>query len=156
MYKRQLQALHSGDLDPETVEIRYMVFDILALGHPENGGQSQLRTPYEARRELLRKTVPEGDYVSVPPAHTGSLAEAMDVSRKLKLEGVVAKRLGSIYLPGKRGSAWLKMKFQIHQEVIVVGVREGKGSRAGGIGSLLLAVPDDLSLIHISEPTRRS
>ena len=138
-----LQSLHSGDLAPESVEIRYMVFDILALGHPENGGQSQLRTPYEARRELLRKTVPEGDYVSVPPAHTGSLAEAMDVSRKLKLEGVVAKRLGSVYLPGKRGSAWLKMKFQIHQEVIVVGVREGKGSRAGGIGSLLLAVPDD-------------
>ncbi|MBP3949056.1 ATP-dependent DNA ligase [Corynebacterium sp. Marseille-P3884] len=138
-----LQALHSGEVDVEAVEIRYMVFDILALGHPEDGGQSQLRTPYEERRELLRETVPEGEHITVPPAHTGALAEAMEVSRALKLEGVVAKRLGSIYLPGKRGSAWLKMKFQIHQEVVVVGVREGKGSRAGGIGSLLVAVRDE-------------
>lgn len=138
-----LQALHTGDVEPEAVEIRYMVFDILSVGEPGQAGRSLMRTPYEERREILRDTVSEGEYVSVPPAHTGTLEQATAVSRELKLEGVVAKRLGSVYLPGKRGSAWLKMKFQIHQEVVVVGVREGKGSRAGGIGSLLLAVPDE-------------
>lgn len=138
-----LQALHTGEVEPESLEIRYMVFDILSLGAPGTKERSLLRTVYEERREILRDTVPESDHVSVPPAHTGTLAEATAVSRELKLEGVVAKRLGSVYLPGKRGSAWLKMKFQIHQEVVVVGVREGKGSRAGGIGSLLLAVPDE-------------
>lgn len=138
-----LQELHSGDVGPESVEIRYMVFDILSVGGLGEAGRSLLRTPYEERRQILRDTVSEGEYVSVPPAHTGTLEQATAVSRQLKLEGVVAKRLCSVYLPGKRGSAWLKMKFQIHQEVVVVGVREGKGSRAGGIGSLLLAVPDE-------------
>lgn len=138
-----LQVLRTGEVMPDDLEIRYMVFDILSIGAQGQGGRSLVRTPYEERRQILRDMVPEGEHVSVPPAHAGTLEEAMTVSRELKLEGVVAKRLGSIYLPGKRGSAWLKMKFQIHQEVVVVGVREGKGSRAGGIGSLLLAVPDE-------------
>lgn len=37
----------------------------------------------------------------------------------------------------------MKLKTQAHQSVVVVGAREGKGGRAGGIGSLLTAVPDD-------------
>jgi bifunctional non-homologous end joining protein LigD len=61
----------------------------------------------------------------------------------LGLEGVVAKRTGSIYLPGRRGSAWIKLKLQQHQEIVVIGVRKGKGGRSGGIGSLLAAVPDE-------------
>lgn len=138
-----LQAVNAGEVDPESVEIRYMVFDILSAGAPGAESRSLMRTAYEERREILRDSVLEGEHVSVPPAHAGTLEEAAAVSRELKLEGVVAKRFGSVYLPGKRGSAWLKMKFQIHQEVVVVGVREGKGSRSGGIGSLLLAVPDE-------------
>ncbi|MDO5668617.1 MAG: ATP-dependent DNA ligase [Corynebacterium sp.] len=137
-----LQAAAKGDA--EDVTLRYMVFDILQRGAPGSAEASpQLRTPYRQRRELLRQVLAEGEHVTVPPAHTGSLAQAEKVSRELALEGVVAKRADSTYLPGKRGKAWLKLKTQLHQEVVVIGARHGKGGRAGGIGSLLLAVPEE-------------
>lgn len=52
----------------------------------------------------------------------------------------MAKRTDSVYLPGDRGSAWVKLKFQLHQEVVIIGVRESDG---GGVRSLLAAVPDE-------------
>ena len=134
-------------------ELRYMVFDILHLGPPgvtDGDRRSLLRTPYGERREILRdvvgKAVEDGagnGTVAVPPAHTGTLAQAERASRELGLEGVVAKRMDAVYLPGRRGSAWVKLKTQAHQSVVVIGAREGKGGRAGGIGSLLTAVPGD-------------
>nr|VDG62906.1 Putative DNA ligase-like protein Rv0938/MT0965 [Streptococcus thermophilus] len=138
-----LQAHRRGELGNDEATIRYMVFDILQVGAPGDKpggkGRSLTREPYDKRREILRTLLDSGDHVAIPPAHTGSLDEAVTVSRELKLEGVVAKRADSTYLPGQRGSAWIKIKFQIHQEVVVVGVREGKR----GIASLLVAVPDE-------------
>lgn len=148
-----LQAIATGDSSSnednggaagDAAQLRYMVFDILQLGAPgAQGTRSLIRTPYDRRRERLRDVLTEGECVVIPPAHTGSLEQAVAVSKQLQLEGVVAKRMDSTYLTGTLGSAWIKLKFQVHQEVVVVGVHEGQGSRAGGVGSLLLAVPND-------------
>jgi bifunctional non-homologous end joining protein LigD len=54
---------------------------------------------------------------------------------------VVAKRLNSSYLPGRRSSDWRKVKNIRTQEVVVVGWKPGNGRRAGTIGSVLLAIP---------------
>jgi bifunctional non-homologous end joining protein LigD len=59
------------------------------------------------------------------------------------LEGVVAKRLDSPYRPGARGPEWRKVKNVRTQAVVVGGWRPGQGRRAGGVGSLLVGVPDD-------------
>lgn len=151
-----LQALVKGDdgtvRDDEgnEAELRYIVFDVLQLGPPDapdKGRTSLLRTPYSRRREILGDVLDlsgdAGDIAALPPVHTGSLAQAEKASRELDLEGVVAKRSDSTYLPAKRGSAWVKLKTQRHQEVVIIGAREGRGDRAGGIGSLLVAVPGD-------------
>ncbi|WP_313815238.1 ATP-dependent DNA ligase [Citricoccus sp.] len=133
-------------VDAEDIELRYLVFDVLQLGPPGGSGRhirSLLRTPYGERREILEAGVGNGDVVSVPPGYRGTLARAQRASRDLGLEGVVAKRTDSLYLPGRRGSAWIKLKLQQHQEVVVIGAREGRGGRSGGIGSLLVAVPDE-------------
>ncbi|NUL45907.1 ATP-dependent DNA ligase [Cellulosimicrobium funkei] len=132
--------------DAERIDLRYLVFDILQLGPPDASGRevrSLLRTPYGERRAVLEAGVGNGDVVSVPPGYRGTLARAQRASREFGLEGVVAKRTDSVYLPGQRGSAWIKLKLQQHQEVVVIGVREGRGGRSGGIGSLLVAVPDE-------------
>ncbi|XKH57242.1 ATP-dependent DNA ligase [Citricoccus nitrophenolicus] len=132
--------------ESEGIELRYLVFDILQLGPPGASGRqvrSLLRTTHGERREVLEAGVGNGDVVSVPPGYRGTLARAQQASRDLGLEGVVAKRTDSLYLPGRRGSAWIKLKLQQHQEVVVIGAREGKGGRSGGIGSLLVAVPDE-------------
>src|SRR5690606_37465472 len=75
----------------------------------------------------------------VPPAFDGDFDEGFATSLRLGLEGVVAKRADSPYVPGRRSSAWINVKHSLTQEVVVVGWRPGKRA----IASLLLAVPDE-------------
>ncbi|GGC78562.1 ATP-dependent DNA ligase [Tersicoccus solisilvae] len=118
--------------------VHVMLFDVLHLG-----GQSLLRTPYRKRRTLLAEAVREGGHVHVPDAFDGDVEEAVEASQELKLEGVVAKKISSVYQPGQRARTWIKLKNQTHQEVVVIGWRAGRGGRTGGIGSVLVAVPDE-------------
>jgi bifunctional non-homologous end joining protein LigD len=61
-------------------------------------------------------------------------------SRRLGLEGVVAKRLDSPYSPGRRSPDWIKAPFIRTQEVVILGFKEGEGRRAGTIGALLVGL----------------
>ena len=89
--------------------------------------RSVMAEPYRARRarlaELVRR-VP-GVPVEVPPAAEGTPAEALDESRLLGLEGIVAKRPGSPYRPGARTDDWVKLKLTRTQEVVIGGYRRG-------------------------------
>lgn len=118
--------------------VQLMLFDLLRLD-----GRSLIRQPYEERRRLLEALVGSrpGSHVQAPPVFEGDLAAALQTSLSLDLEGVVAKRRDSIYQPGQRAHTWLKIKHRRTQAVVVGGWRPGKGNRAGGIGSLLLAIP---------------
>ncbi len=121
-----------------------LIFDVLHLD-----GHSLLRTPYSERRELLEGLELGGPGWETPPAFDGSGAEAVQVSKEQELEGVVAKRLTSLYLPGRRSPDWIKIKNVRTQEVIVGGWRAGSGSRAGTIGALLLGLPEAGGLRYI-------
>lgn len=125
--------LQAVDREGDNAELRYMVFDALDIG-----GRSLLGEVYTRRREAL-ESLNESAHVVIPPRFAGSLAAAQEASRELGLEGVMAKRADSVYSPGERSRAWLKVKTQVHQEVVVVGVRTGKRA----VSSLLVAVPDD-------------
>ncbi|MGV8909773.1 MAG: ATP-dependent DNA ligase [Propionicimonas sp.] len=121
------------------------LFDVLRIN-----GDALLRRPYEERRELLEGLQPPpGSRVQVPPVFEGDLESAMDTSRALRLEGVVAKRRGSVYLAGGRGRTWLKIKHHLEQSVVIGGWRPGNGNRDGTIGSLLLGIPDDDGLRYV-------
>jgi bifunctional non-homologous end joining protein LigD len=123
-----------------------MLFDLVQLN-----GQSLVRRPYEERRQLLAELVPErkGSRLQVPPTFDGDLHAALDTSGLLQLEGVVAKRRGSIYQAGRRGATWLKLKNRRTQEVVVAGWRPGQGRRDGGVGSLLIGVPTEDGLRYV-------
>lgn len=56
------------------------------------------------------------------------------------LEGVVAKRLDSTYVPGRRGPEWRKVKVRGRQEVVIAGYTKGQGRRASGFGALVVGV----------------
>jgi bifunctional non-homologous end joining protein LigD len=123
-----------------SVPVTYLVFDLLWFE-----GRSLLDEPYDVRREALEALEPSGPW-DVPPTFAGDGIAALAASRSARLEGVVAKRRDSRYLPGARSSAWLKVKHQHMQEVVIGGWRPGQRGRAGRIGSLLLGVqgPDGL------------
>jgi bifunctional non-homologous end joining protein LigD len=123
-----------------------MLFDVLELD-----GQSLLELGYDERRAVLEELVPPGTgaRLQVPPVFDGDLGAAMATSEEFGLEGVVAKRRSSRYVPGGRGDAWRKIKHSKSQEVVVGGWRPGQGRRSGGIGSLLMGVPTEGGLHYV-------
>ncbi|MGP5263026.1 non-homologous end-joining DNA ligase, partial [Glutamicibacter arilaitensis] len=125
------------------IRIQYMVFDVLQLSYAENGLVDLTAVPYGQRRQRLEGLELDGRYVQVPPAHTGTLEEAIATSSELGLEGIVAKKRSSAYELGGRSGSWIKIKHQRHQEVVVIGWRAGQGSRTRTLASLLLAVPGE-------------
>ena len=48
-------------------------------------------------------------------------ADLLRAAKELQLEGVIAKRKGSLYQPGKRSGAWLKYKINQSQEFVIGG-----------------------------------
>jgi bifunctional non-homologous end joining protein LigD len=131
----------------ERVEATYMVFDLLATD-----GQGMRNDHYVDRRAALTKLdVDDGHTILVPPAYEGTLAKAIASSKKLGLEGVIAKRRESRYVGEKRSSSWTKIKHQRMQEVVIGGWKPGTGSRGGTIGSLLLGIPGDDGLQYVGK-----
>ena len=128
----------------QRVPVRYVVFDVLALD-----GEDVAHLPYRERRRLLAETVRGTDEVMVPPEFDGTIEEALARAQELHLEGVVVKDRDAPYEPGRRSGAWTKLKLHRTQEVVVAGWRPGNGRRAGGIGSLILAVPDGGDLRYV-------
>ena len=118
-----------------THPVQFLVFDLLALG-----AKDLLGKPYTERREGLQDLGLHGAQWIVPPYQTGPGQVVLAASRHLGLEGIVAKRLDSPYLPGVRSPHWVKVRNRNRQEFVVGGWTEGEGSRGGTVGSLLLGV----------------
>lgn len=120
-----------------TVPVAYLVFDCLRVA-----GEWLLDEPYEQRRRILLGLGLPGPRIQVPPSHD-DLGDALRVAQELGLEGVVAKRRGSTYQPGRRSPDWRKLRLVNRQEFVVGGFRPGSGARRGTVGSLLVGYYED-------------
>jgi bifunctional non-homologous end joining protein LigD len=124
--------------------VTYLVFDLLQLD-----GRTLLELGYQERRALLDELSLTGPFWQTPPWFPGEDFQAVKgVSIAQRMEGVVAKRLDSAYVPGVRTDYWRKIKNSLRQEVIVAGYKPGQGNRAGQVGSLLIGVRDAGKLIY--------
>ncbi|MFC9913948.1 hypothetical protein [Streptomyces sp. NPDC127197] len=104
---QQRMSLHHPDAiahGARDLPVRLMLFDILHLGEPT------VHLPYTARRDLLDDLALSGPAVAVPAAWPSMAVEAMEQSAMEGYDGVVAKRLTSPYLPGRRSRDWIKIK----------------------------------------------
>jgi bifunctional non-homologous end joining protein LigD len=82
----------------------------------------------------------------VPPRLDGPGADALRYSQEQGLEGVVAKRKDSVYLPGKRGHSWVKERNWRIQRVLIGGWRR---SEARDFKSLLVGIPHEGRLYYV-------
>jgi bifunctional non-homologous end joining protein LigD len=128
----------------ESVPVHFMAFDIL-----EHDGTSLTKASYSERRDALENALMPSGAIQLPPAFDGDIDPAMEASRELGLEGVLAKRRDSTYTPGRRSQSWLKVKHHFTQEVVIGGWRPGAGARAHRVGSLLMGIPDGDGLRYI-------
>ncbi|HET7220248.1 MAG TPA: non-homologous end-joining DNA ligase [Vicinamibacterales bacterium] len=118
----QHRGAHAGHV------IAFYAFDILHLD-----GADLLAQPLEARRRRLPGVLgSSGLLLSAELA--GSAADVIDAVRSLGLEGVVAKRRSSPYVPGERTNSWLKLKLDKQQEFVIGGYRPGPN----GVDALLV------------------
>jgi bifunctional non-homologous end joining protein LigD len=122
------------------VPAAYVVFDLLWLD-----GHLLTDAAYAQRRGLLDDLALRGPSWQTPSASDDG-EQAFAISKQLGFEGVVAKRIDSRYEPGRRSTAWRKVKHHREQEFVVGGWLEGEGSRGGRIGALLIGYYDDGAL----------
>jgi DNA ligase D-like protein (predicted ligase) len=114
----------------------YVVFDQLYDRH-----RPIMKRPLTERRESLRTLLADCPrQLCVSEGIVGDGVAYFDRACAQGLEGVVAKRLDSPYLPGKRTDAWLKIKrFETIPCVVIGFVPEGKDD----FGSLIIACEMD-------------
>jgi bifunctional non-homologous end joining protein LigD len=105
------------------VPVHYVLFDLLYLD-----GRSLTPLPLTRRRELLEELTLLGPNWRVSPAIVGDGEPMLETAKLHQLEGVVAKRLDSVYEPGRRSPAWKKIKLVNREEFVVGGWTTEEGS----------------------------
>lgn len=106
-------------IGPGDVPALFVAFDILY-----SQGESILHLPLGERKELLQQVISINEYIIANGyVHQWGLA-LFDAAVAQGREGIMAKKLDSPYLPGKRTRLWLKMKPLRTIEAVVIGYVE--------------------------------
>lgn len=121
----------------------YYVFDLLWL----NGEDLRNRPLIERKKRLeaLIKTV-SSDRIRYSEHWTQNGPDVLEASCRMHMEGIVSKRIDSLY-ESERSGTWLKSKCSHGQEFVIGGFSAPKGSRYG-FGSLLLGAYDDNDMLR--------
>lgn len=104
------------------VPIQFYAFDLLNLA-----GKLLLDLSLDERREaldlLLSDAPPPVRLSSILP---GTPSKILTAVRQLALEGIVGKRLDSVYQPGERSGQWIKYRTNREQEFVIGGYVPGR------------------------------
>jgi len=117
--------------------VSFAVFDVLWLD-----GELLVDRPQSERRTILDGLGVKGRAWQTAPVLDATPEELLEACRQLGLEGFMAKRLDAPYLPGRRSTAWSKIKCGRRREFVVGGWSTGSGARESSIGSLALGLYD--------------
>ncbi|HEX6791818.1 MAG TPA: non-homologous end-joining DNA ligase [Candidatus Krumholzibacteria bacterium] len=120
------------------------VFDCLYLD-----GRPLIGDPIERRREFMADAIKGGAYRVSQTVEDGQAL--FDAAREAGLEGIMAKKAGSPYTPGRRNEAWLKVKTRNTIDALIIGYTRGKGDRGAAFGALHLARPDGDGLQYLGK-----
>ncbi|MER5451735.1 non-homologous end-joining DNA ligase [Streptomyces sp. NPDC002766] len=115
------------------VPAHLVLFDVMHLA-----GQALTALPYVRRRGLLEELGLDGPFWSTPAALVGHGRQALNATREHGMEGLVCKRLDSVYEPGVRSRAWIKIRNMRSEDVVVGGWLAGKGRLSGLPGAVLV------------------
>ncbi len=109
------QALQNYQTSQTTHTLSFYAFDLLNYD-----GYSLLHAPLEKRRELLERVI-EGSNLRLSKTFSGKPEKLAQQVTKIGLEGIIAKRKDSLYVPDTRSKAWRKYKTVNEQELVIGG-----------------------------------
>jgi bifunctional non-homologous end joining protein LigD len=123
--------------------VYFYFFDLL-----NRDGETLASVPIERRRDLLHSmfAAPK-DPLRLSPLLQAPSGQVLEAVRKLGLEGVIGKRIGSIYEPGERSGAWIKHRTNREQEFVIGGYIPG----AHRFDALLVGVYENKELIFVAK-----
>ena len=135
------------------IPVVFMGYDVLY-----RDGQLTLDRPLEERRAMLEAAIREAGSARVlasPQDQLGNnseIAARYEAARENGNEGLLLKRAGSLYEPGKRGGAWLKVKRAFATlDVVITAAEQGHGKRATVLSDYTFAVRSGDQFLNIGK-----
>jgi bifunctional non-homologous end joining protein LigD len=119
--------------------VNLVVFDVLFHGEDVTG------LAYEERRDILGRLELAPPIIVPEPTPTNGVSLYEAVAAR-GMEGIVAKRLGSRYQPGRRSEDWQKISIMHNLLAVVGGYLPGEGGRSATFGSLLVGLYQPIGL----------
>lgn len=108
----------------QTTPLSYCVFDLLWLD-----GYDLMRLPLETRKHLLHDLIGDRAVFRFSESFDDGPGLYEEMQRH-NLEGIIAKRRDSAYVPDARGYDWLKTPTRMRQEFVIGGWAESDKSRS--------------------------
>lgn len=132
----------AGQIDrmSKSSPVLFVAFDCLY-----HDGEAVMDETLMDRRERLRSIIePIGHArILLSDGIVGRGTKLFEESKKQDLEGIVAKRMDSVYLPGRRSDAWTKIKKSTTVYCVIMGFQVDE---TGGLRSLVVATDEGGSL----------
>jgi ATP-dependent DNA ligase len=121
--------------------IQFHVFDLLCLK-----GRDLTRLPLVERRALLKSLKIRDARIRIVDYVEAGAAELLAAVRQQRLEGIIGKKKDSLYESGKRTGAWIKLRLNSGQELVI----GGYVPRTHGLDSIVVGFYKGDDLIYVA------
>jgi bifunctional non-homologous end joining protein LigD len=140
--RSSFQLLQALEMEGRKSPVYFYAFDLLQLD-----GKGLVGLPLEARKNVLEKLSGDADDPIRYSGAIGSDAEPLlDEVKRRGLEGLIGKQRNSVYEPGRRSGAWIKLKCVREQEFVIGGYTPPQGARKH-FGAILVGYYDKNKLV---------
>ena len=140
--RSSFQLLQAREMEGRKSPVYFYAFDLLQLD-----GKNLLSVPLEARKTVLEKLcVGAGDPIRYSGAIGGDAKRLLEEVERHGLEGIVGKQRNSVYEPGRRSGAWIKLKRVREQEFVIGGYTPPQGARKH-FGAVLVGYHENKKLV---------
>ena len=140
--RSSFQLLQANEMEGRKSPIYLYAFDLLQLD-----GKSLIGLPLEARKNVLEKLCANaGDPIRYSGAIGTDADRLLEEVKRRRLEGIIGKQRNSVYEPGRRSGAWIKLKCVNEQEFVIGGYTPPQGARKH-FGAMLVGYYDNNKLV---------
>jgi len=140
--RSSFQLLQAREMEGPKAPVYFYAFDLVQLD-----GKSLLSLPLEARKNVLEKLCAgAGDPIRYSGAIGGDAKRLLEEVKRRGLEGIIGKQRNSVYEPGRRSGAWIKLKCVHEQEFVIGGYTPPQGARKY-FGAILVGYYENKNLV---------
>jgi bifunctional non-homologous end joining protein LigD len=124
--RSSFQLLQAREMEGGKSPVYFYAFDLLQLD-----GKSLISLPLEARKNVLENLCAGGSdpRIRYSGAIGGDANQLLKEVQRRRLEGIIGKLRNSVYEPGRRSGAWVKLKCVNEQEFVIGGYTPPQGAR---------------------------